>query len=283
MANKSEKLRQRFSKTGSGNAVDFEISFAALLATASITYPIPGNEVLSQTAAFAVLIVTISRRMAIQSPFIDDDDENGRLEHFMKYSIPFLELFTVASILLLFHVLFLQVLSRFVGEAVYWFSITIGMVALAAIQEVIFRDELLWWYHKYSERFNLEADDGSTIWGYIAWKAWDWSHAPIADHGRGRFNYGPSYNGGYSLWDAVKYFFKGMWLYLLVNGIILLFGFEFFGIGGLLLVIAIGVIRDQTRFWYAAYGNSTFEQMAGPWYRTYLMVMIYILMFEFLL
>lgn len=283
MDRKSERLRERLSKSRSESAVDFEISFAALLATASITYPVPGNEFISQTSAFAVLVVTLSRRMAIQSAFIDDEDGRGRRERFMKFSIPFLELFSVVAILTLLHVLYLEVLSDVVGIALYWLSVSIGVMALAVVQEVIFRDELLWWYQKYAARFDLEADEGATIWAYIAFKAWDWSRAPIADHGRGRYNFGPSYEGDYSLRDSVKYFIKGTWLYLLVNGMILFFGFQFFGVGGLFIVFGIGAIRDQTRFWYSAYGNSTFDQMSGPWWRTYLMLLIYIGIFELLL
>lgn len=283
MPRKSERLGNRLSKTDSENAVDFEISFAALLATANITFPVPGNELASQIAAFAVLIVTLSRRMAIQSSFIDDEDGSRRRERFMKHSVPLLEMFSVASILLLLHVPYLEISLNFIGQSVYWLFVSIGIVVLAAIQELIFRDELLWWYHKYSERFDVEAEDRSTIWGYIAYKAWDWSRAPIANHGRGRFNNGPSYERGYSNRDVVKFFIKGIWLYLLFNGIILFFGFQFFGVGGLFLVLAIGAIRDQTRFWYAAYGNSTFDQMSGHWWRTYLMLLIYIIMFKLLL
>lgn len=283
MSDKAARLGRRLSQTDTDTAVDFEISFAALLATASLTYPLPEIPLASQATAFAVLIVTISRRMALLSEFIQDEDDDARREWFMSWTVPLLEFASVSAVLLLFYVLYSKWISGNVDLAVFWFSVAIGVVLLAVIQELLFRDEIIWWFHKLNKKFQASSGYAASLWGYLAWQTWNWSRAPIADHGSGRFRYGPSDDRDYTFTDALRFFVKGLGLYLVVNGVILYIGFKLFGIAGLFFVFAIGLIRDQIRFWYSAYGNSTFEQMTGPWYRTYLVLIVYLLVFSSLL
>lgn len=283
MRGKAENLGDRLSHTATSESVDFEITFAALLATASITYPLPQLPAASQAAGFTVLLLTLARRMAILSEFITEEDGETRRERFMAWTIPFLEFASVSTILLLLYHLFAVIPAQISNFAVFWLIVTLAVILLAVIQEFVFRDELIWWYQKIIDRIDEEDENRSKIWGFMAWKTWNWSRSPIADHGPGRFKYGPSSNEEYSFRDMVEILIKGMGFYILVNGVVLLFGYALFGIVGLLFVFAIGLIRDQIRFWYSAYGNSSFEQISGPWYRTYLMVLVYLVAFSILL
>ena len=63
---------QFFAKTDTESAVGFEIAFAALLATAVITYPTSQAQWIGEAAAFAVLLITLVRRMAVASLFASE-------------------------------------------------------------------------------------------------------------------------------------------------------------------------------------------------------------------
>ena len=283
MRGKAQNLGERLSRTESTESVDFEITFAALLATASLTYPLSQYPAASHAAAFAILILTLTRRMALLSEFIAEGDGESRREWFMAWTIPFLEFASVSAILMLLFRLYSEIPSEFANIAIFWFMVVLCVVLLAAIQELVFRDELIWWYHKIVSRIDEEKEDRSKVLGFMARKTWNWSQSPIADHGRGRFHYGPDSDESFTFIETFKIFVKGMGLYILVNAVLFAFGYALYGFSGVIFVFVIGIIRDQIRFWYSAYGNSSFDQISGPWYRTYLMVLIYLVAFSILL
>lgn len=281
MGRRSQRVKGQFSETDTSEAVDFEISFAALLATLSLTYPHSTYPTVSQGAAFAVLTITLLRRMAILSRFADNEEETRRTR-LMAWSIPIIEFASVTSILILFIRVSESLPLQGASTALYWVGVTILVLFIALVQEVLFRDELLWWYQKFIDRF--EKSDDSTFWLFLSARAWSWSQAPIADNASGRFHYGPPTDEDeYSLWDALENLVKGSGLFLLGSGVLFFLGYLLLDWVGIAFVLAATIVRDQVRFWFVAYGNGTFEQLAGPWYRTYLAIVIYLGMLHSLL
>lgn len=174
MRRRSQKLKKRLSQSDTAEAVDFEITLAALLATASLAYPHPAHPLASHAAGFAVLIVTLGRRMVIQSAFAGTDDDD-RKDWLLRVSVPFLEVSTVSAILLLLLV-FQSMLPQFWLDGVlFWIGVGVAMTGLAAIQELIYRDELIWWYQKFKAR--AEENPDSAFWPYLAMRAWKLSRA----------------------------------------------------------------------------------------------------------
>lgn len=281
MGRRSQKVEKLFSQDDTAESVDFEIAFAALLATLSLTYPHPGYPIASQGAAFAVLTLTLLRRMAILSDFVENE-EGTRREWLMAWSIPFVEFASVSAILLLFLRVYVSFQLDGLVAVLFWVGTVIVVLLFAGVQELLFRDELLWWYQKFINRFERNPD--STFWLYLSARAWMLARAPIADNASGRFQYGPpTGEDEYSLWEAVQHLGKGVWLFLVGGGALFVLGYWVLGWVGVLVVYTMVVVRDQVRFWYAAYGNGSFEQMAGPWYRTYLAVIVYLAGVQFLL
>jgi hypothetical protein len=274
MGRRSQRVEERFSQSDTGEAVDFEITFAALLATLSLTYPNPTHPIASQLAAFGLLAITLIRRMTLLSDSVENEEETRR-QAVMRWTIPFVEFASVSVILLLFIRLYTIVQPTGVPETLFWVAAIFLILGIAFFQELLFRDELLWWYWKIVKRYENNPD--SAFWLYLSARAWEFSQAPIADNGSGRFQGGPpTGQDDYSMRDAVRFLLKGTGLYLLGGGLLLGFGFFLLGWVGVVVVVAASTIRDQVRFWYAAYGNASFEQMTGPWYRTYLSVLVYL-------
>lgn len=274
MGRRSQRVEERFSQSDTVEAADFEITFAALIATLSLTYPNTAYPLVSQAAAFGLLSLTLIRRMTLLSDSVENE-EGTRREAVMRWTIPFVEFASVSAILLLFIQLYTFVQPTGVPDPLFWVGAIFLILVLAFFQELLFRDELLWWYSKIIKRYENNPD--SAFWLYLSARAWLLSQAPIADNGSGRFQAGPpTGQDEYSMWEAVRFLIKGAWLYLLGGGLLLGFGYYLLGWVGVVVVLAASTIRDQVRFWYAAYGNASFEQMTGPWYRTYLAVLVYL-------
>lgn len=275
MGRRSRRVQKLFSESDSAESVDFEISLAALLATLSLTYPHPVHPTVSQTVAFSALALTLLRRMAVLSEFVENEEETRR-DWLMAWSIPFVEFVSVSAIILLI----VQIYSSFrlegLSAVLFWIGVVMVVILFAGVQELLFRDELLWWYQKFIER--AERNPESEFWAYLSAIAWTLSRAPEADNASGRFRYGPSTGvDDYSVSDVARHFSKSLLIILVAGGVLFGLGYLVLGWAGVAVVYALIIVRDQVRFWYAAYGNGTFDQMAGPWYRTYIMIIIYLI------
>lgn len=149
---------QFFAKTDTESAVGFEIAFAALLATAVITYPTSQAQWVGEAAAFAVLLITLVRRMVIASPFASE-------ANIMKHTVRLIEFATATCVIVLLFSLSEFVARAFSGNVIIWFSILTPLLLLIGvyIQEFLFRDYLVWWYAKFNEK-EQRGDAFEPIW-----------------------------------------------------------------------------------------------------------------------
>lgn len=149
---------QFFAKTDTRSAVGFEIAFAALLATAVITYPTSRAQWVGEVAAFAVLLLTLIRRISIASPFASETDV-------LERTVRWIEFATTICITVLLYSLAEAVAGNFGGNAVIWFSVLAPSILLLVVvaQELLFRDYLVWWYAKFDEK-ERRGDAFSPLW-----------------------------------------------------------------------------------------------------------------------
>lgn len=138
---------QFFAKTDTESAVGFEIAFAALLATAVITYPTSQVQWVGRAAAFAILLITLVRRMAIASPFASEAD-------IMQYTVRLIEFATATCVIVLLFSLSEFIAGTFNGNVIIWFSFIAPLLLFVGVfvQEFLFRDYLVWWYAKFNEK-----------------------------------------------------------------------------------------------------------------------------------
>ena len=145
---KSQDLaNQFFAKTDTESAVGFEIAFAALLATTVLTYPTSHAQWVGEAAAFTVLLITLVRRIAIASPFASEDDV-------MEKTVRLIEFATATCVIVLLFSLSELVAGHIGGKVIIWFSVLSPLLLLLGvlIQELLFRDYLVWWYAKFDEK-----------------------------------------------------------------------------------------------------------------------------------
>lgn len=199
-----QKLKDRFSQSEANEAVDFEITLAALLATANLAYQHPEFPLISQGAAFGILLLTLVRRVSLLSSFADQ-------KRLMKHTIPFIEFSAVTGVIAL---LFVLQLKLEISLSWFWAAVFFAIILVITVHELVFRDQILWWHFKFAEKFESKKD--SKAWAFMTFKTWEWSNASETESGRHRFYSGPSgeIQEEYSRKEMLWLFFKGVFGYI---------------------------------------------------------------------
>lgn len=126
-----------FAKTNVESTVGFEIAFAAFLATAVLTYPTLQAQWVGKTAAIAVLLFTLVRRIAIASPYASE-------RKILEKTVRWIESATTICVIVLFYAFSERLSSLFGGSAYIWFAVVAPVILLLIViaQEFLFRDYL---------------------------------------------------------------------------------------------------------------------------------------------
>lgn len=260
MRGEQEHLADEFFKKTKDQAVDFEITLAALLGTACLAYPLQQHW-MSQIVAFGLLSVTLIRRIAIASPFAEE-------EKIMRYTTRIVEFFTTLAILSLLVVLSTEVHSKLeIGTLLQTFSfLTIGVfLILVVVQELTFRDYFVWWTAKFQEKrqnadylegFWQDMEEISYLFATARQNRDSWKKIPsnvknnlpdLSD-----FELEPK--------EYAKLIFRTMFILGLIYAIPIGYSIWALGFSGLLVVPAVVAVHDHSCFWYIAYGNTSYEE-----------------------
>ncbi|WP_141212938.1 hypothetical protein [Halorubrum sp. Ea1] len=277
--NQKDLADEFFAKDDTESSVDFEIAFAALLATAVITYPISNAEWLGKLAAFSVLTITLVRRIAIASPY-------APVKVIMKRTIWAIEFATTVCVIILLYSLS-EYLSGIYGiSEILVFSITSPtlLMVLVVFQEFIFRDYLIWWYAKFDEKQN-QGDKFAGLWGDIKIIAYWGSRArKDRDSWKRISKYVDTSIPDLSEIDINKKKFFGKVLIVVVGAILI-------GVPSIILGISSGnnfvpfalpgivFAHDHSCYQYVAYGSNSYEEFRKPVWKLSIWAVIYMLVF----
>lgn len=257
------ELATEFFRKSEPEATGFEITLAALIATALITFPLAGRNWLSNALAFILLVTTLVRRISVASPFADRETID-------VWSTPIIEAATTISLLSLF-VYFSNPIAEYI-EYSHLLVFTVGALftvfTLSFIHEFLFRDYLIWWNAKFGQKAD-QNDPPTWLWKELALISY---FSSMARRNREGFRNIPS-NTKPDLDDLdlnrsnVARFLVTtvivLLLFLILPGFVSLF---FFGWAGILLAPAVVFVHDFACFWYIAYGSTSYEDLRKPWW-----------------
>ena len=238
-------------------AVDFEITLAALLATAVLSTSKGGHSPIPPVVAFGLLLVTLVRRMALICHPADD----ARIMHLTHL---FIEVFSTLSVLYLLvqAVPWVETQTQFAIAPVLVFIILGGILIIAAIgvQELVFRDFFYWWSYKFQT-----LSSGDDLWRLAARYAASISLAPpedMNDRRRGRRLSGVTVTQRSDrrkipwvswLWTIVvtsrSFVLPFIVGYIVSRSLLVAFG----------LFVITSLIDDHLKFFYLAYGNTNVD------------------------
>lgn len=264
MRNSSSDLAEDFFSKTRERGIGFEITLAALLATLVLTYPIPSNILLSQFAAFLLLLITLIRRVAQASPFAPE-------EEIMDATTPFLVNSTALCLISLLSFVTFQASISGISKLWIFSLITVATLGLLlGFQEVILRDYLIWWYAKFKEK-SERGDFPEGLWEDISHISYQFSRARQNHEShlrlrevRQRSNIefpDPSELLFEDDRDLAKTLLASLLFIFLLYLIPLGAGFGLLGIEVILVLPAVVFAYDHSGFWYIAYGNVTYEDL----------------------
>jgi hypothetical protein len=237
------------------DAVDFEITLAALLATISFAYPLPKMPAVSQIAGGVLLLITLVRRMATVGPFAREDE-------IMRKTVPILEIFSVVAIVCL-SLVATNALNQSTQILVIGGGLTVSAILLSLLHEYLFRDYMIWWFAKFSE---LAKDSNLKIWGELAAIALTASlHIrSLSDKARIRGGYPEDLSSEFPDYSTlISITTQTLVLVAVAFSIPMGISWYFLGFEGIFFVIGIFAIRDVFRFWYMIYGATTFDEISS--------------------
>lgn len=262
MSQTSTEIADEFFDKQDVTTVDFEITLAALLGTAAITYPVKNHALYGQMLAFSLLFLTLLRRMAITSPFAPE-------ETLLRKTVPLISFISASSIIYLF-VAVLPILTGLmpIASQVTAYSVFVLIVLIVGVtaQELMFRDYFPWWHVKFKQK-SEQMDLLETVWRDTSRIAY-WasvarrhreSYRELGDRlGDGRpdlsdFEFQYNEAGRHILAVSLLVVF----LYLLP----VLYSGYLLGLPGLLVIPAVVGIHDHSAFLYIAYGNPSYEDL----------------------
>jgi len=268
-----DSLTETLFEKDSELAVDFEITLAAVLGTACLTYPHPRVPALSHLSAFTVLLVTFVRRVAQVSTNADQDLIRDR-------TTPLLEVVSVLCVLTLLSTAGFYFSTQLIYSSLVWFTVLSFLLFLSTvlIEEKVFGDYAVWWFAKFEDQ---EKETGSLFYTIIcmlisrlSYYLNSRSNSELFKQGMTTYLDTPFSELGYAeIIEAVARMIT--WL-LLVFGLLGILGWLYFGWIGILAVIPTIIARDHLRFWYLAYGDTTFKKLATSLKRSYATALIYV-------
>lgn len=284
MTRSSGEIADEFFDKKDVTSVDFEITLAALLGTALITYPVKNHMLFGQIIAFLLLFLTLLRRMAITSPFAPE-------EKILSRTVPLIS-FASASAIIYLTIALLPVLSGLVpiaSQVIIFsgFTITVLLTAVT-VQELTFRDYLPWWYVKFKQKSD-ERDLLETVWRDTALIAY-W--ASTARRNRETYRKLGKRMGGrrpdmndfeFTPKEVGRHVVAVVFLLCSLYFLPLLYSGYLFGLQGLLIIPAVVAIHDHSAFWYIAYGSPSYEDLRQEVLTILVRTGLYITMVAFLL
>ena len=257
-------------------SIGFEITLAALLATACLSFPVPNNVLSGQIIAFTLLSVTLFRRMVSDSPFAPKE--------LLQKTVPMIEVATTSAIIYLLasvnSVLRLPLVSKSSSLQFILLGI-IFVISIVLLQEYVLHDYLIWWHAKFGQMHSEDQifaglwRDVSLIsyWGSRARRNRE-SYKEISRRVTGKLPE-PS-DLDFSRKEILSYTFRS----LIVLGIFALgpsiYGYVTSGWVGILVVPIAIAIHDQSCFWYIAYGNVSYEDFRKSIFGIILWTCVYV-------
>lgn len=262
MRKDSREIADEFFDKEDVSTVDFEITLAALLGTALLTYPVENRVLFGQVIAFSLLSLTLIRRMAITSPFASD-------KAILGYTTPLISFASASGIIYLLVALLpnLAIIVPISSQVILFSVFGLLMLILAVVaQELVFRDYLPWWCVKFKQK-SEERDLLETVWRDTAFLAY-WASSAR----RNRETYrelGSRLNGSrpdlsdfnFTLKAAARYLFAAIFLLVLLYVVPVIYSGYLFGLQGVLVIPTVVFIHDHSAFWYIAYGNPSYEDL----------------------
>lgn len=261
---RQEPIAEKFFEKDTQTAVGFEITFAALLATIALTYPIPENALLSEVSAFLLLGITLIRRVAVASPF-------SPKERIWPATTLGLEFSTVSTLISIFSGFTLRLSLFQNADVVYRFSIftTAVFFTLVLLHEYLFRDYFAWWHAKFAQRAE-QHDSDENLWHDLSVLSYLLSLARKNRRSWSQLNSRANSSTFEMSWDDIDFQFlrELTWKTGLLLALIYVFplfvGLLTVGPSGVLLLLAVISIHDHSRFWYVAYGDTSYENFVRP-------------------
>lgn len=284
MSNSSNEIADEFFGKQDLTSVDFEITLAALLGTALVTYPVEGHTQTGQVIAFSLLLLTLVRRMAITSPFAPE-------ETILSWTVSLISIVSTSAIIYLVIAFLPSVgnLAQTLTPATTFSLLTIvGLVGALTIQEFVFRDYFAWWHVKFEQK-SERSDSFEGVWKVTSIIAYWASQArrnqesyrelgnrvPNSRPSLDEFEFNPKNIGRYVV--RISVLLGVMYLIPLVYAMYL------FGLQGILILPAVVWIHDQAAFWYIAYGNPSYEDLLSRLIWIILRTLVYVTFVAFLL
>lgn len=241
----------------------FEITIAALIATALLSFPINDLNYVSYFLAFLLLTITLIRRISVASPFANKDIIDN-------WSTPLMEVATTFSLISIF----VYVTSVIVAVIdlppllVFIVSGFVFVIGISLIHEFLFRDYLIWWYAKFNQKAE-RGDPPQGLWKTISMVSY---HFSLARRDKDGFRKIPSdikpgldeFELDFSKWlDSMK---AATLFLMIVLSLPTILAIHQFGFLGVFLPPVTVFLHDHSCFWYIAYGSSSYEDFRKPWW-----------------
>jgi len=279
MRKEPKPLADRFFEKQPTSNVDFEIAFAAFLATLVLTYPIPQYSIIGEVTAFALLAITLVRRIALASPFAPTSQILNRTR-------PIIEIASTSAVICF--IVYVSWSARSLTSiAPQWmFSILTlsGLTALIVLQELVFRDYCAWWHAKFKQRFE-DMESFQVLWGIMSVLFLKLSTAEKKKSSREQWRERssmpqemPSANDLKPALreDGVKLVIQIVVIALIFYALPMTVGYVGFGISGLFLGMSAVLIHDHSCFLYVAYGDPSYEEFRKNGWTIGLWMLIYV-------
>lgn len=269
---------QFFQKTDPESEVGFEITLAALLATAVLSFPTSQAQWIGELAAFSVLFVTLIRRVSVASPFAPQSDVMAKTARPIEFA-------TTVCVIVLFFSLTEHITDIFGGRVVLWFSIitTLVLLCLVFIEEMVFRDYLIWWYVKFDEKED-QAETFEGLWQAAKLAAFWASRARRYQESWREINKRVEKSlPDLSHFDIGKINKKMFFARLFVLTILFTLLYVPAMIVGVssgdffvpLALVGVVFIRDHSCYQYIAYGSTTYEEFRKPFWEMSIWAIVY--------
>ncbi|WP_420182065.1 hypothetical protein ACNO8S_13450 [Haloarcula sp. KBTZ06] len=279
MRKEPKPLADRFFEKQPTSSVDFEIAFAAFLATLVLTYPIPQYSIIGEFTAFVLLFITLVRRIALASPF-------APTAQILNRTRPIVEISSTSAVICF--IVYISWSARsFTNIAPRWiFSIItlFGLTILVLLQELVFRDYCAWWHAKFKQRFE-DMETFRALWGIMSVLFLKLSIAEKKKSSREQWRERssmpqemPSANDLRSALrkDSAKLVIQIVVIALIFYALPMTVGYIGFGFSGLFLGISAVLIHDHSCFLYVAYGDPSYEEFRKSGWTIGLWMLIYV-------
>lgn len=281
MPRRGRNLADEFFEKSEKDAIGFEITLAALLATACLTFQIDGRELLGPIIAFALLLITLLRRMAKSSPFAPEN-------RIYSTTSPLIEVSTTLSLVYLTSYL-TKAVSGYFGSLDL--PLTFALLSILLVSSLVLVDELVlysyfvWWNAKFKEKAE-RGDPLEGVWRDVSILAYLISRARRDRSAYQRIPKSAKQDIDFSDVEAGNVLRSaiggGLFLFLMYSPPLLLLGVTV-GVTGLLLVPAVVYLHDHSCYWYVAHGNTSYEDFRKPWWAIILWTMGYSLVALYLM